>query len=152
MKLIAHRGNINGPNPELENSKDYIEDAISLGYDVEIDVWYAQLTDSFYLGHDSPAYKTDWYWLSKYINYLWLHCKNIDALHILSKKTSGFNYFWHQNDDYTLTSRGYIWSYPGKTFTSQAVIVLPENTYSDMSELKVYNCYGVCSDYIKRLK
>ena len=24
------------------------------------------------------------------------------------------NYFWHQTDDFTLTSHGYIWTYPGK--------------------------------------
>jgi len=28
MKLIAHRGNINGPNPEKENHPDYINTAI----------------------------------------------------------------------------------------------------------------------------
>ena len=33
MKLIAHRGNISGPEPERENTMDYIEEAIQLGYD-----------------------------------------------------------------------------------------------------------------------
>ena len=40
MKLIAHRGNINGPNPEKENHPDYINTAIKSGYDVEVDVWF----------------------------------------------------------------------------------------------------------------
>ena len=40
MKLIAHRGNIDGPNPERENSPEYIEEALKAGYDVEVDVWY----------------------------------------------------------------------------------------------------------------
>ena len=38
MKLIAHRGNINGPNPEMENNPEYILNTLSLGYDCEIDV------------------------------------------------------------------------------------------------------------------
>ena len=29
-------------------------------------------------------------------------------------KIQNFNYFWHQEDDYTLTSEGYVWVYPGK--------------------------------------
>ena len=40
MILIAHRGNINGPSLAMENTCVYIDSAIKLGYDVEIDVWY----------------------------------------------------------------------------------------------------------------
>ena len=38
MIYIAHRGNIRGPNPERENSPDYIDEAIQSGYYVEVDV------------------------------------------------------------------------------------------------------------------
>ena len=38
MILIAHRGNIDGPNPEMENNPQYIDKAIDSGYNVEIDV------------------------------------------------------------------------------------------------------------------
>ena len=53
MKLIAHRGNINGINPQRENTIDYIEEAIELGYDVEIDLNLHK--GGFYLGHDKPV-------------------------------------------------------------------------------------------------
>ena len=36
MILIAHRGNLKGPNPDKENKPDYLEFAINKGYDVEI--------------------------------------------------------------------------------------------------------------------
>jgi hypothetical protein len=39
MILISHRGNINGRIEGLENTPNYIQDAIKLGYDVEIDLW-----------------------------------------------------------------------------------------------------------------
>ena len=39
MKLISHRGNLNGRIPERENHPDYIDEAIEAGYDVEIDIW-----------------------------------------------------------------------------------------------------------------
>ena len=55
MKLISHRGNINGKQLDLENDPKYIENAIKQGYDVEVDIWY---TDGFYLGcllYTSPS-------------------------------------------------------------------------------------------------
>ena len=39
MILISHRGNINGRQPNLENLPEYIDSALELGYDVEIDIW-----------------------------------------------------------------------------------------------------------------
>ena len=38
MKLISHRGNLTEINPERENTEPYIDEAISKGYDVEVDV------------------------------------------------------------------------------------------------------------------
>jgi hypothetical protein len=153
MKLIAHRGNIDGPNPLEENKPEYIEEAISKGFDVEIDVRYNLFESNIYLGHDESQYLIGWYWLEKYKDNLWIHCKNIEALFEFTHSTSGFNYFWHQNDDYTLTSRNYIWTYPGKFYTPKSVIVMPE-TYltTDLSSLIVYNTYGICTDYPNKLK
>ena len=54
MKLISHRGNLEGPNPERENHPDYIYEAIQAGYDVEIDIWFVD--GKFKLGHDEPQY------------------------------------------------------------------------------------------------
>lgn len=39
MIKIAHRGNINGKLPEMENSPNYVMAAIEKGYDCEIDLW-----------------------------------------------------------------------------------------------------------------
>ena len=57
MKYIAHRGNLNGPNRLLENKPDYLNVALSLGYDVEVDVWF--IDGKFFLGHDRPDYEID---------------------------------------------------------------------------------------------
>ena len=51
MILISHRGNINGRNIDMENTIDYIDDALDQGYHVEVDVW--MIGDKLYLGHDS---------------------------------------------------------------------------------------------------
>ena len=55
MILISHRGNLSGPNPNRENSKEYILEALDKGYSVEIDVWLVK--DKIYLGHDNPEYE-----------------------------------------------------------------------------------------------
>ena len=34
--------------------------------------------------------------------------------------------FEHQEDDVTLTSEGYIWTYPNKQLTDNSIAVLPE--------------------------
>ena len=149
MKLIAHRGNINGPNPLEENRPEYIEKAIELGYDVEIDIRYEPNVDGLYLGHDDSQYVVNWLWLSKYKENLWIHCKNIESLSEFSLESNGYNYFWHQEDYYTLTSKNYIWTYPGKTYKKNSVIVMPEWEKSvNWDKLKASNCYAICSDYV----
>ena len=150
MKLIAHRGNVTGPDPSKENNPDYIQQAVDQGYDVEVDVRYSTVDNFLYLGHDEPQYKVDWYWVSSLKERLWVHCKNIEALYEFSRGTSGFNYFWHQEDNFTLTSKNYIWTYPNKAYTPLSVIVMPElnKNLDNFVDMRAYNCFGICSDYV----
>jgi len=136
MILISHKGNINGKNLEEENKPDYILKALSLGYDVEVDVWY---DNGFWLGHDKPAYPIVTSFLKN--EKLWCHAKNLEA--IVEMKNNNIHYFWHQKDDITLTSKGYIWAYPGKQPIKESIAVLPEIHKDDVS-----NCIGICSDNI----
>jgi hypothetical protein len=148
MKLIAHRGNINGPNLEKENNPKYIEDALNLGYDVELDIRY--IDNKFYLGHDEPQYNVSLNWLTELKENFWIHCKNLKSLEFFTNSSFNFNYFWHQEDDYTLTSKNYIWTYPGKPYGEMSIIVMPElnNSIDRLIEIKDYKCMGICSDYI----
>ena len=61
MKYISHRGNVDGICLELENRPEYIDAAISLGYDVEIDL--RTLNGCLYLGHDDPQYPISLEWM-----------------------------------------------------------------------------------------
>jgi hypothetical protein len=150
MKYIAHRGNTLGPNILFENAPDYIDTAIEKGFDVEIDLWYNKFDDDYYLGHDEPRYKIDSKWLEKNSDMLWIHCKNIECLCHLD---SSFNYFWHENDSFTLTSKGNIWTYPGKIYTPNSIVVMPETfLVGEIAQVKEYNCFGICSDYVEKIK
>lgn len=141
MKIISHRGNLNGPKPDQENRPEYIEKAIKAKYEVEVDLWGAG--DELWLGHDGPQYKTDYEWLLGYRGSLWIHCKNLAALQAMDG--TGLRFFFHDKDDYTLTSWGHIWTYPGKKVGSRSVIVLREDD-------EIPECYGVCTDWPKKVK
>jgi hypothetical protein len=140
MKLISHRGNISGKNLELENHPDYIDEAIKHGYDVEIDIW--MISGNIFLGHDEPQFSITSEWLKPRSQKLWIHCKNIDAIEWLDSNGE-FNYFWHENDTLTLTSKKIIWAYPGKQPILNSIAVMPE-LFND----NVSGCLGICSDYI----
>ena len=139
--LISHRGNINGKNEKLENSPSYVKKALDLGYDVEVDVWV--VNDKFYLGHDNPQYEIPIEFLKN--EKLWCHAKNIIALNKMLE--NDIHCFWHQEDDVTLTSKGVMWTYPGKELTSNSIQVMPE---WDNKEHK--NIMGLCSDYVEKYK
>lgn len=146
MRLISHRGNLNGPNSERENHPDYIFEAILAGYDVEIDVWFVD--GKFKLGHDEPQYDFPFELLNNYYNKLWVHCKNMDALSQLNELDPNghkLNYFSHENDLGVLTSRGYIWS---ANLYKRGILVMPEVFDKEPNE----DTFGVCSDYITKYK
>lgn len=149
MIYIAHRGLFNGPDSTKENHPFQIMTAIELGYQCEIDL---RIVDNkLYLGHDNPQYEVDEYWLRD--SNLWIHAKNIEALYWLSThQTWKYNYFWHENDQYTLTSKGYIWTNPKNMLTHNSVMVMPEHVDQTLSNAIIANCHAICSDYVNIIK
>ena len=143
MILISHRGNIDGKIPEKENHPNYIDATLGSGYDVEVDVWY--IDGKIMLGHDNPQYEVNLRWFTDRINKLWVHCKNMESLVYLRDCGYDINYFWHQTDDVILTSKGFLWVYPGKQPINNSIAVLPELFNDDIKE-----CIGVCSDFINK--
>lgn len=144
MHVISHRGNISGRNEEKENSPEYIQVALDLGYEVEIDIWYNN--DKYYFGHDSPLYEVEESFINGIKDRSWFHCKNEDALNNLSNDFIDINFFWHEVDKYTLTSKGYIWAYPGQKILKNSIILFPENYPNE--ENKILLSSGICSDYV----
>lgn len=142
MKLISHRGNINGPNKSEENSPEYILNAINNGYNVEIDIW--SINNKWYLGHDNPTYKIKYNFL--FDSRFWLHAKNGEAFYkLFNDNNYDFNVFWHTTEDWILTSKKHIWTFPNKYLFPNSICVLPELGYDG----DIKKCYGICSDFIK---
>jgi len=146
MIFIAHRGLTEGPNSKLENRPEQILKSLEQGFHCEIDVRY--IDGRWLLGHDNPDYEVNYEFLEQYG--LWIHAKNLDALYVLGANKK-LNFFWHQNDDFTLTSQGQIWTFPEKTLTRDSIMLMPEWHDPNFERLN-FNCLGICSDYVSRIK
>jgi len=143
MKIIAHRANISGPDCKRENRIFAIEECINLKLDVEIDLRFNQ--GQFYLGHDEIQEKIDIEWLNKYQDYLWIHCKDFESLNKL--RGTNLNYFWHNVDMFTLTSKQFIWTFPNNVVDINSVIVC--QNFDETIKYSNTKAYAVCSDWKK---
>lgn len=146
MIKIAHRGNTNGPNEELENSPQHLYSALDKGFDIEVDVWIVD--GQMYFGHDKPQHgPVKFSTLVDIAEHAWFHCKNFDALNFFASNNYQFKFFWHQDDDFTITSNGYIWSLPSKSYGPNSIVVdspLEGGPYPD-------DLAGICSDWVDEL-
>lgn len=144
MIYISHRGNLCGKNSEFENNPVRIDECINLGFDVEIDLRYEK--DKLFLGHDFSQYEITYDWILKRNAKLWIHCKDHSSINFLYDKFDNCNFFWHQNDDYTMTSLGFLWAYPGKEPQgNKCIMVLPELFFNSIHDK---NCLGICTDNV----
>jgi hypothetical protein len=146
MKYIAHRGLTDGPNSSLENCPEQLLKSLAEGFDCEVDLRI--INDELFLGHDSPDWPIDEQFITQ--PGLWIHCKNLEALEFCQNNIK-LNYFWHQEDDYTLTSKGYVWAYPGKKLSKFSIMVMPEWEDSTLINTIGANCFAICSDYINKI-
>jgi hypothetical protein len=146
MKIISHRGNISGRSPEKENVPDYIDVAINLGYDVEIDI--RSINGELWLGHDDPQYKVDHNWLNERRHHIWIHCKNIAA----AKECWAYHSFCHSEDPFTYTSVGKIWMHGNnKNYyeldDSTIIPLISKEDVQDFMQKKFKTPFAVCTDY-----
>jgi hypothetical protein len=149
MIYIAHRGLFLGPDKQKENHPEQISLAIELGYDCEIDI--RVIDNKFYLGHDSSDYEVDEYWLRS--SKLWIHVKNKEALHWFYEcQYWKYNYFWHENDQYTLTSKGFVWTHPNSELLTSSILVMPEHVDATLNNAIQAKCFAICSDFVQDIK
>ena len=148
MKLISNSGNLFGDNHLNENNPEYIINALNMGYDVKIDVWLDK-NQNIYLGSDEPKYLIEKKFIIDNIKKLWIHCKNIESLYMFLEKIPSANFFWQEFDYFSLTSKKYIWTYPGKMITPFSIMVyldtLPVGWEKDSG------VYGICSNNIGKI-
>ena len=148
MFFISHRGNIDSVKEDFENSIPYIENAMSLGYDVEIDLRMHK--DKLYLGHDEPDHPVKIEWLVANKDKLWIHTKDISSLDLCTN--TSLRYFFHEKERHTLISNGLIWTHDLREATKKSIIPwisikISKEDFDSYSYVK-----GVCSDFIKHYR
>lgn len=139
IEIISHRGNTTGPQ-KRDNITSKLEEAAE-DILVEVDVW--NVDEDWYLGHDAPEKETTFDFISNK-NFI-LHAKNLQAL--LNLTETDLHYFWHQEDDFTLTSKNLIWTYPNGEVTTRSIIVC--QTLEEVEKYKDEDIWGICTDYVE---
>ena len=142
--LYAHRGNLFGPKPELENTPNYIDEAIKFGFKVEVDVWLKE-DGNLYLGHDKPDNLVSFEYLFIRHDNLLIHAKNLEALLYLSSRTR-LNVFYHTDEHAVISSNGNIIFHPD----NYPEVVTPNDCIYSMPELsnkKLYPYKNLITDY-----
>ena len=153
MKIIAHRGNLLGPDKKHENSPGKIKEALATGFDVEVDVWKLEKGNDWYLGHDGPKYKIDKSFIfeeNQYGKILYCHAKNIQAFIDMNRPGMKNDVFYHHTDKFTLTRNKWIWAYPYPNVPDnpKIIIAVPEQFLPpDKFKTKYNKLGGVCTDY-----
>ena len=148
MRLISHRGNLNGPNPELENTIDSVDKAIEMGFDCEVDLWVSD--GKLFLGHDYPKNEISPKYLFDNASSLFVHAKNQDALLWLHNNRRYINFFSHDKDKFVLTSLGDIWCYPSSIPFEFGINVMPE--WNSLTKEDLASVYGICTDFPIKFK
>ena len=151
MKIISHRGNLDGPVLSIENSPAQIDKCISLGYDVEIDL---RLKNGVpHLGHDYGQYEVSLNWILSRISNLLIHVKEFDALIWIKANIPNARFFCHQNDDFTTISDGYIWVHnlDSKIDDKCIIPLIDRFSISKFGHL-ISKAGAICTDYVNDLK
>lgn len=144
MILVSHRGNINGPNMVLENTPSYIQGAIDLKYDVEIDV--RRIGSDLFLGHDVPEHAISLDWLMERHNRLWVHAKNSCALNFLIDHD--IRVFYHSIENHVIIGNTrIIWSHNLSEASDKSIIPLLSDREIGVESVNL-GVYGICSDYL----
>jgi len=148
MLLIAHRGNTHTKRPNMENSPEYVLEALESGYDCEVDVWL--VNNRWCLGHDGPVHSVPLQFLQ--MPGIWCDCKNLEALAELQYHRDTVVSVWNDLDKYPLTSNGYIWTHTDvavpENLTMKSVAIMPEQHDWKCYETAYKLCAGVCSDTV----
>ena len=143
IKIISHRGNIDGPIPNKENRPSYIDCALSSGYNVEVDI--RCIDGKYWLGHDTPDYQVNLEWINKRKDNIWFHCKDLES----SSKFTSLDAicFCHTSDPYVLVNNSYIWVHD-LTMKLDENCIIPLINQFDIINFNNKFVYGICTDYV----
>jgi len=142
MIIYSHRGNLAGKTNH-ENDPVLLEEAISAGFHVEVDLWHVD--GGYHLGHDGPQYPVK---LSRFDrSEVVFHLKNAFV-----PPLDNADAFAIDNDRYVLTLHRHLWTNYGQSATPQSIMCAPDLVGAERSvstfvrEIRSL-ALGVCTDF-----
>lgn len=137
--IIAHLGNIHGPEPEQENRLRYIQKALDAGWHVSVSVLFS--SGAFLLPHAGGYDVIPAALLSK--QRVWCNALTPDTLDALCGANA--HCFCMGGQPYSLTSAQFIWTMAGHPLADRAIAVFPEQAAANW--LDEYEPAGICTDF-----
>lgn len=140
--IISHLGNIDGRNPERENTLPYIRETLNAGWHVCVRVQYRN--DAFILPHAAGWSLAPPALLST--QRVWCCTDDADSMDALC----GINAhaFFISDNMPTLTTAQFIWTLPPHRLACRSIAVFPELT--DAAWLDTAEPAGLCSNEPRR--
>ena len=153
--IIAHRGLTEGPSKDKENNINKIIENISLFPAILNEIDLHIMDSGIFVGHDNPQKKIDLNFLLSNKNNLVIHIKfietnSLEALNIFQKLHLNCHIFSHENDIFSITNKGWIWSHPKEGFKDNTILVMPEKLIAFENPKfieKIKTLKGVCTDF-----
>lgn len=137
--IIAHLGNVRGPNVEQENRFAYVKKALDSGWHVCINVLF--YSGGFLLPHASGFDPVPGAFLSK--QRVWCNATTPETLDALCNISA--HCLCMDAAPYSLTSAQFIWTKPNYPLAERAIAVFPEA--ADAQWLTNFEPAGICSDF-----
>ena len=144
--LISHRGNLNGINNDLENTKQYINNTLNKGYYVLVDVFLLG-SKHLALGIDNPVEPVELEFL-KQLKII-VRTKDIKCFQFLLENQ--VHCFYQDFNSTTLTNGGLIWTSNSNILTKKCIYAMPEWNLEDISICNTMPCSGICSNFIEKI-
>lgn len=136
--IISHLGNVNGRQPEKENTLAYIQKALKEGWHVCIDVAFRN--GSFLLPNDHGFQVIPPALLSK--QRVWCRAQDADTIDALCNLTA--HCFLVSDSFMSLTSAQFIWTLPPHGLLSRSIAAFPE--LAEPGWLESAEPAGLCSN------
>jgi hypothetical protein len=136
--IISHLGNIDGRQPDRENTLPYVKEALAAGWHVCVDVWYTN--GGFVLPSASGAYHLPPALLSNCR--VWSRTYDPETIHALC--TIKAHCVIAAESPVLLTSEQFLWTLPPTPLASRAIAVFPELATPEW--LEQYEPAGLCSN------
>jgi hypothetical protein len=136
--IISHLGNIDGRQPELENTLKYVQASLKAGWHVCVDVQL--LNGGFVLPNENGFSVAPPSFFSQ--QRVWSRCYNAETLDALC--TIGAHAFMGGEIPLSLTTAQFIWTMPPRELSPRSIAAFPE--LAEPSWLDNYEPAGLCSN------